>query len=201
MNKETLGNPKKQTMLLCSIILPLAIFTSQCAVAFAPATESDALTKAKQFNMYCNEELPPEVEKFTIEFNYPEEPATAPKHQTSYFIVSCAVGAYNSNSVLLVDDASEGLKAVSLALPLVQEKTKKIIGWIADVVLPGMGYDPKTKTITSFAKGRGIGDLSQRATYIFVDGQIVLREFASDTTPDGKFNPRVIYKSTVPAVR
>lgn len=161
-------------------------------------SENEVREKAKQYEMGCSEDAPVEVEKFSNKFRYSYETPKDREHEAQFFIVSCLVGAYNSASVLLYNNPYHGLDVVPLSSPFVNEKSSKIIGWIAENVVGRLSYDPKTKTLSSFSKGRGLGDISQLATYAILENNVLLRKYEIDSTPDGKMNQKIIFESKEP---
>ena len=170
----------------------------------APKTvysDADALTAAAKYDMSCNEGVPPSVQRFGIAFKYSYETPSDPARVQEYFIVTCAAGAYNENSVMLrINDYDTELRAVSFAAPMINRKGK-IVGYTADVVTGYLSFDPKTETVTSFSKGRGIGDLYVSGTYQLVETDVVLREYTIDNVPgDSKVVPP-IFKSKEPFAR
>ena len=74
-------------------------------------------------------------------------------------------------------------------------KSMVVDGFDATQELTNSEYDEKTKSITSFAKWRGIGDASSNGTWVFVDGQFVLKDFDIDPTFDEKQNPITVIKN------
>jgi len=169
--------------------------------AASEISDNDVLEKAKQFEMGCQEGAPIDLQKFTNKYRYKYETEKNQEHETYFYMVSCLVGAYNTASVLFNNDSLSGsLQIVPLATPEYNEKTKKIIGWRSDAVNGGLSYDPKTKLLTSFSKGRGLGDIGTFATYAIFESMVILRKYESDTTMDGKVNPKVIYETKEPLV-
>lgn len=95
--------------------------------------------------------------------------------------VRCATSAYNvANLYLLFDETRTLPKARTLKFPTLEfparnpnetprKTTKQIIG--------GRRFDPKTKELTVFVKGRGLGDFGEYARYAFPNGKPRLKEF------------------------
>lgn len=159
-----------------------------------PATEADVLAFAKTINMGCNEGAPVTVEKIVYSFNYSYEKPTDPKHNRVYFTITCIAGAYNESSILILDDEYDGLRIIPLASPSVNSKSL-VTGMTASLEVGGLTYDKQTKTLTSYHKGRGIGDMSSSGTYVFSEDEVILRKYELDNTSDEKINPKVIYES------
>jgi hypothetical protein len=164
-------------------------------------TDSDVKEKAKQFEMGCVEGTNTNVEKISHKFRYSYEQPTDQEHETIFYIASCLSGAYNTSSIIFHDDPYSGLVVVPLSSPLFSEKTLKIIGWISEMVVGGITYDAKKNTLVSFSKGRGVGDMSNSATYSILENFIVLRKYEFDGSGDGKINPKVVFESKEPLKR
>jgi Protein of unknown function (DUF1176) len=58
-------------------------------------------------------------------------------------------------------------------------------------------FDPKTNSISSFSKWRGIGDASSNGTWVFEDGAFVLKNFDIDPTYDGESEAISVFKDGV----
>jgi hypothetical protein len=67
-----------------------------------------------------------------------------------------------------------------------------IIGYRTDDQLVNSGYDPASKTLTSFSKWRGVGDASSTGTYIFRDGTFTLVKYDVDASYDGEINEETV---------
>lgn len=77
---------------------------------------------------------------------------------------ACSEGAYNELSVLFVAD-EEGRGAREIIPPDAQAPNPD-----ADDELMNINYDPKTRTLSAFAKARGLGDCGQAASWVW-DGK------------------------------
>jgi hypothetical protein len=76
----------------------------------------------------------------------------------------CQVAAYNELNVFFLGDEHAGhLKQLSFEEPPGSDPPR-------DDTLMNVGFDAKTQTLTSFAKGRGIGDCGEAASWIW-DGK------------------------------
>jgi hypothetical protein len=67
-----------------------------------------------------------------------------------------------------------------------------IIGYTASDQLINAEYDPKDKSLTSFNKGRGIGDVYSSGKWIFRDGTFTLVHYDIDPTADEEENPHTV---------
>ncbi len=163
--------------------------------------DSDALAAAAKYDMGCNVGIAPTVERISNSFKYSYETPTDPIHTQEYFIVTCSAGAYNENSVLLrISPYDTELRAVSFAAPQINNKGK-LVGFTADVVTGYLTYDVKTETLTSFTKGRGIGDLYVSGTYQLFETDVILREYTIDNVPGDDQVVPPIFKSKEPITR
>ena len=78
------------------------------------------------------------------------------------YALTCTQGAYNIASALYLVDAAGGApKPVALPRPAA------IKGDSADNVAENVGFDPKTMTLVSFSKGRGLGDCGSSAAWLW----------------------------------
>ena len=101
------------------------------------------------------------------------------------------LAAYNANEVYYLSDSSgKELHLLSFAEPHFDFKYQddeskklksiKVDGFTASIDLTNSEYDEKTNSISSFLKWRGIGDASSNGTWVFADGQFVLKTYDVD---------------------
>lgn len=166
-------------------------------IASANDEQVKAKFKSMADSMPCNEELPLDIEKIVHAFRYDYQSDKEPMNEAVFYIGSCMAGAYNTASAVLFDNPYSGLEFVYFATPVIGAKNK-ILGWNSELVTGGLSYDAKTKTLSSFSKGRGIGDMSTTITYALYHNSIILRKFSYDGTGDGKFNQKVLWESKEP---
>lgn len=111
------------------------------------------------------------------------------KYQLFTFV--CDVAAYNSTAVYYLASEYSTPKVLAFAIPINEGKVVK--GMVGATVIPyGGTLDPKTLTLTSFFKGRGVGDAFTSGTYKFEKGAMVLKKYIVDDTFDAKINPKTI---------
>ncbi len=162
---------------------------------------TDALAEAAKYDMGCNESMPADAERITVSFKYSYEDATAPMREQGYFIVTCMAGAYNSNSVLLTEDTYGGvLRPVPLAAPMMNSKGK-LVGFTAEIVTGHLSFDKTTNQLSTFSKGRGIGDMYVHGVYQLFETQVILREYTIDNVEGDNVEVKPIFKSTQPIDR
>jgi Protein of unknown function (DUF1176) len=86
----------------------------------------------------------------------------------SLVLVACGAGAYNFNSVPLIAKGKPGRRTFAIA------KFDFPPGWQGDSGIPMLvnaGWVANASSLTSYAKGRGIGDCGSSETYVW-DGQM-----------------------------
>lgn len=73
----------------------------------------------------------------------------------------CSMGAYNAvHGLALADESGKGARVISLPLPEGYGETS-----ISDPM--NLDYDPTTRILSSFAKGRGLGDCGGEAQWLW----------------------------------
>lgn len=77
------------------------------------------------------------------------------------YALSCSQGAYNTVSALYLVAGDKAPKPVNLPRPAALK------GDSADNVAENVGFDPKTMTLSSFGKGRGLGDCGTSASWLW----------------------------------
>ena len=78
-------------------------------------------------------------------------------------------------------------------------KSMTIIGYKAADQLVNSEYDEKERSLTSFNKWRGIGDVSSSGKWIFRDGDFALVHYEVDPTENEEMDPQpVIELDTAP---
>ena len=127
-----------------------------------------------------------------------------PDNKATLYAFSCAMAAYNETNIFYLDAGALGLQLLSFAAPQFaytysdQENAKlksmTFKGFTANSELTNAGYDPATKSISEFAKWRGLADASSSGNWVFDDGQFVLKDYAIDPTYDDKQNPVTVVK-------
>lgn len=143
----------------------------------------------------------PEVHEIT--FRYQNTPETEPESKRTLFKFGCITGAYNTGEVYYIADDYGEVRQLQFAEPDLDiryqdpdEQTKlesmTIIGWETTDQLVNSFYDDKEKSLTSWAKWRGVGDQSSTAKYIFRDGDFVLVHYNVDPTADGEINDETV---------
>ncbi len=114
------------------------------------------------------------------------------EHET-LFIVPCGTGAYNFAYRLYLEN-----RQYDEIRPLYFADYSDDLGWGGTSSLYNITFDPETKILTSFSKGRGLSDCGSRARYVWRDYDFKLLEYAYWENCDGTHMPDewpVIYRA------
>lgn len=95
------------------------------------------------------------------------------------YILPCDSFAYNFSSQVYVFDGDEYRQQYFADF-------SQSTGWTGTPVLFLPGYDPTTKTLTSFYKGRGIGDCGTSGTWLWTGSMFEMTEYRSKDECDGE---------------
>ena len=143
-----------------------------------------------------------EPEMHVISYKPQDATPGQPDNKATLFAFSCAMAAYNESNVFYLDAGALGLQLVSFAAPQftyaysdqdnAKLKSMTFKGFTANSELTNAEFDATTKSISEFSKWRGLGDASSSGTWVFDDGQFVLKDYAIDPTYDGKQNPMTV---------
>ena len=146
-----------------------------------------------------------EPQVYTIKYKPKDATAGEPDNKATLYAFSCAMAAYNESNVFYLDGGAIGLERLSFASPKYkyaysdQENAKlksmTFQGFTASNVLTNAEFDPATNLISEFSKWRGLADAASGGTWIFEDGQFVLKDFAIDPTYDDEQNPVTVVKN------
>ena len=85
-------------------------------------------------------------------------------------VVLCDRAAYNTTSRLFVEASGE-------FEPLYFAVYDEDLGWTGTASLYGANYDPKTRVLTSFYAGRGVGDCGSAGRWRWSDGVFRMLEY------------------------
>ena len=165
---------------------------------------AEAIAKAAlgaDCDMNGMEEVPmagPEAEGFghtLYRFAYkPDYDPNGPDLQAELYQLFCGSGAYNiRNAFVLKTGDTDTPKLIAFATPDIaytyanEENSRltaepKIRGFNATTLLVNAGFDEKTRTITSHAAWRGIGDAWDSGDWVFRNGSFMLTRFEFDPT-------------------
>ena len=121
----------------------------------------------------------------------------------------CSMAAYNESAVYYVSDDVDGVRQLQFASPELDIRYENgdsegkveavnVTGFKTDDELLNSDYDDKTRTITSYAKWRGVGDASSSGTYLFRNGDFSLVQYDVDASYDGEINPQTVVDYNTP---
>lgn len=144
----------------------------------------------------------PEV--FTFKYKQAGMGDDAPPSTATLFSFPCGSGAYNTAEFYYLNIDALGPQRLSFAEPNFDFKysddqsakltSMSLVGLTSSNSLINSAFDPKTNSITSFSKWRGVGDASSSGTWVFMDGAFVLRDYDIDPTYDEEINPISVVK-------
>ena len=165
---------------------------------------AEAITKAAlgaDCDMNGMEEVPmvgPEAEGFghaLYHFTYkPDYDPNGPGVEATLYQLFCGSGAYNiRNAFVLQTSDTDTPKLIAFAAPDLayayanEENSRltaepKINGFRATTLLVNASFNEKTRTITSHAAWRGIGDAWDSGDWVFRNGNFMLTRFEFDPT-------------------
>jgi invasion protein IalB len=96
--------------------------------------------------------------------------------------IVCASGSYNADFALFVEDPS---KAADRFEPLLFAAFVEAIGWTGVETLANVAYDPETRELKAFDKGRGAGDCGQVGLWEWVGAAFRMIEYRAKEECDG----------------
>lgn len=117
--------------------------------------------------------------------------------------IFCDAGAYNESHAFYIQDEIEGLRELHFARPELDIKYENddfegkvesvtVAGYTASGLLTNSSYDAENRTMSEYAKWRGIGDASSTGQWVFRDGNFVLVSYEVDASYDGEINPEPV---------
>jgi hypothetical protein len=145
---------------------------------------------------------PTEPERYVIKFHSTDYP-DGDEQEARLFRFFCSLGAYNEGHYYYQADKVQGVREIHFATPELQIQYENgdsegkveainIIGYRSQGELINSFYDESTKTITSYAKWRGVGDAAASGIWLFRDGEFSLVQYDVDATYDGEINPETV---------
>lgn len=132
-----------------------------------------------------------------IGFHYPGDAADAPESKATLIQIFCRRGPYNEVFVYYLADPEGEVNELHFAEPVLDIRyenddsagkldSMNVIGFKTTDYLINPEYEPETRTLTSWAKWRGVGDASSLGRWIFREGDFGLVKFEVDPTYDGR---------------
>lgn len=187
-----------------------AALPSRCGDA-PPVAPGDAVKEQAQkafaasYGLICrptaSDDAAPEI--YEIGFHYTADPEGQPERKARIFRFPCGGGAYNTDEVYYFAGDDNEVLQLQFAEPELDIRYENddtegavesvtIIGYRTSDRLVNSQYDPTTRTLTSFAKWRGVGDASSTATYIFRNGAFTLVKYDVDASYNDKVDPETV---------
>ncbi|MCC2114056.1 MAG: DUF1176 domain-containing protein [Hyphomicrobiales bacterium] len=126
-----------------------------------------------------------DCEALESEFMANFEPVIGPLSDTAMlYALPCTAGAYQVGYRLYVVESGEigGIETLYFA------DYSASHGWTGTDLLFSVDYDPATKTLASFYKGRGIGDCGSTGRWRWVDYAFALEEFRATDACEGRLS-------------
>lgn len=140
-----------------------------------------------------------EPEIHELKFKYAHEGPEDPERKAVLFRFSCGLYAYNVSEVYYLANQYGEIQEVAFSEPELDieyvddtnstVKSMKVIGYSATPVLVNSVFDPKSGTISSFSKWRGIADAFSAGAWAFRDGRFVLISYVVDAAYDEREEP------------
>jgi Protein of unknown function (DUF1176) len=141
-------------------------------------------------------EADPELHVLKYHYSYSPD---SDEQEARLYKFNCGHGAYNSNEVYYLTDSVGGFRQLQFAEPELDirfedpdERTRltsmTIVGYKATDQLVNSDYDETERSLTSFNKWRGIGDISSTGKWIFRDGDFALVHYEVDPTENGEID-------------
>jgi invasion protein IalB len=96
--------------------------------------------------------------------------------------IVCASGSYNADFALFIEDPS---KAANRFDPLLFAAFVESIGWTGTDTLTNVAYNPETRELKAFDKGRGAGDCGQVGLWEWVGAAFRMIEYRAKEECDG----------------
>lgn len=144
-------------------------------------------------------------ERHAIAYHYESDGPDEPERKTELLSYPCTMAAYNESHVYYLYDDTDGLRQVTFATPELDIRYENddsegkvesidIVGYTARDTATNSFYDKDSKSITAYAKWRGVGDASAGGTWLFRNGAFTLVTYDVDASYDGEINPQTIYE-------
>ncbi|MEO0637120.1 MAG: DUF1176 domain-containing protein [Pseudomonadota bacterium] len=193
---------------LVAVALALSAGAAQAQMTEVPAS-AEAQQGVERYFSECDGavldgDAEPEPREYELTFAESYDPSRVRRMRLVEYM--CFRGAYNFGFSYLLGEMEGPLVPIQFAFPEVDITYAKdadgeedwetveridITGFVArdDIINPSLDY--QTMTITSFGKGRGIGDYFSSATWAFREGRFVLIGYVMDASLDGEQEPQL----------
>lgn len=212
-NPQIQGDPYKPLSIEKGALAPVSgpietALPTSCPDAPALPAQNATLERAKAKFMAsrldsCQIEEGNDPEVWDIEFHYTYDSQDEPARKFTLMRFYCARGAYNEVHVYYLADDTGELNELHFAQPELdiryenddhegKVESVNVIGFTSADRLVNSEFDPDTKTISSWAKWRGVGDASSVGKWIFRNGTFTLVRFEVDASYDGEIEHQTV---------
>ncbi len=166
-----------------------AIFEDRCATA-----GSDSHIEAQ----------PPEIHEIRFKNAYQSDGS---EQIVTLFAMLCDRGAYNETHVFMLANEHGEILPLQFAEPALKisyenddfeaaVQSVEVHGMSASDMLVNAFYDPKSRSITSHSKWRGLGDASSIGLWQFKEGRFLLARYEVDPSYDGEITMQTVVDYT-----
>ena len=190
-----------------------------CGDGPPPPKKDAALEQAKKaflaaYGDQCDKETPehkPISEPTAYSIHYKDKDAAEgePDREARLFRFYCHMAAYNESAVYYVADAVTGVRQLQFAVPELDIRYENdnhegkvdsitVTGFQTEDTAINCAYDEATRTISTHALWRGVGDASSAGTYLFRNGRFALVQYDVDASYDGEANPETVVDYNTP---
>lgn len=132
-----------------------------------------------------------------------------PEREVRLFRFFCRMAAYNESVVYYLWDEAAGVRQLGFAVPELDIRYENddhegkvqsitVTGFRTEDTATNSDYDEGTRTISTYAKWRGVGDASSNGTYLFRNGDFALVQYDVDASYDGEANPETVVDYNTP---
>jgi hypothetical protein len=181
----------------------------QCGDSPPPPKKDAMLEQARKsfaatYGDECDDETP-ENRPTAYSIRYKDKYAGTddPPREVRLYRFFCRMAAYNESAYYYISDDVNGVRPLQFAVPELDIRYENgdsegkveavnVTGFQAEDYAINSDYDEGTRTITTFAKWRGVGDASSSGTYLFRDGAFALVQYDVDASYDGEINPQTV---------
>jgi len=190
-----------------------------CGDGPPPPKKDAVLEQAKKaflaaYGDQCDQETPdgkPISEPMAYSIHYRDKDAAEgePEREARLFRFFCHMAAYNESAVYYVADDIAGVRQLQFAVPELDIRYENddhegkvesitVTGFQTEDTAINSDYDEATRTISTAAKWRGVGDASSAGTYLFRNGRFTLVQYDVDASYDGEVNPETVVDYNTP---
>jgi hypothetical protein len=183
------------TLAFCTVLLPAAGHADDDA-DIAAARKFAAPVMSNECDFADNGDGTPDGYNNVFHFTFRTrgQDQDSPDNKRTLVQLACSSGAYNFNSIYLMrDDAGSTWQLLTFAEPVAEydytdesfsrlKAPPKVSGYVTTTQLTNSEFTPASRTISSEAKWRGVGDAWSAGEWQFENGVFVLKRYEIDPT-------------------